>query len=199
MKIKINMIIILLLLIVTTVVTNMSFGSNAAPPKVNIKDRIPLAVNGYEAEEGEIPEKVYSLINPEEIIMRAYKSGDNVINLAAVVSENRDNLHAPEICYKLQGFQFKQEKPFMLNGCCKISKVDTIRQDKPYIFHFYYTDMEKVYTNRTDFVKNLVISKIMNEPRKKYALVIAFSEVSNEADLVEFSEKVVNMVLNKNL
>lgn len=190
---------ILILLILTAFVTNYNFADNIEPPKVNIKDRIPLSIAGYTGTEEEIPEKVFNLIKPEEISIRSYKKTDGDkekhISLALVVSEDKDNLHAPEVCYKLQGFEFKKETDFKLNECCKVTRVDTIRQDKPYIFHFYYTDMEQVYTTRTEFMTHIMINKVLNKPRKKYALVLAFTEDANEDDLTEFSKAVNDLIL----
>jgi hypothetical protein len=190
---------ILILLILTAFVTNYNFADNVEPPKVNIKDRIPLSILDYTGTEEEIPEKVFNIIKPEEISIRSYKKadGDNEkqINLALVVSEDKENLHAPEVCYKLQGFEFKKETGFRLSECCKVTRVDTIRQDKPYIFHFYYTDMERVYTTRTEFMTNIMINKVLNKPRKKYALVLAFTEDSNEDDLKDFSKAVNDLIL----
>ena len=190
-------IIILILLIFTYVITNFSLGSsNVEPAKVNIQDKIPYIISGYHGKEQEIPEKVFSIIQPEEIMIRSYKKGNQEINLAVVVSENKEDLHAPEICYKLQGFQFNKSEGISISNGCRLTQVDTIKDDKPYIFHFYYTDMEKVYTNRAEFMTNIILSKILNKPRKKYALITSFTNADNNDDLKIFSEKINEHIVN---
>ncbi len=192
-------IIIFILLVLTYVFTNFSFGGkNGEEIKVNIKDRIPLEINAYIGKEQEIPEKVFNHINPEEILMRKYKKDGREINLAVVISDDRDDLHAPEVCYKLQGFVFEEEKDEEISSGCKITKIFTNREEKPYIFHVWYTDMETVYKNRLELIKNIVLHKIKGETGKKYGLVIAFTEESNVEQLKLFSREVNNFILKKN-
>lgn len=189
-------IFILLLLIIAFVITNLSFNKkDTGNIKINVKDKIPLEIYGYIGEEQEIPEKLFNIINPEEILMRKYKKNDREINLAVVVSNNRDDLHAPEVCYKLQGFDFQQEEDLILSTGCKISKIYTEREKEPYIFHFWYTDTENVYKNRFEFVKNVVIDRLMNKTGKKYVLVIIFTEEANISDLKPYSDKINSFLL----
>ncbi len=191
-------VIILVLIVFTYIMTNFSFGNAAEEEiKVNIKDKIPYLVNGYEAEDLEIPEKLFNIISPEEILMRVYKKNDKEINLAIVISDSRDDLHAPEVCYRLQGFEFGPEESEIISNGCEISKIMTRREDKAYVFHFWYTDMKKVYKNRFEFLKNISIDKLLNKNRKKYALVIVFTDGANIEDLKSYSEEINNKVISE--
>lgn len=189
-------IVISILLITAFVATNLNFTSpEARSEKVNIKQKLSLFINGYEGEELEVPEGVFEIITPDEIIMRIYKKGkEKEINLAVVVSDDREDLHAPEVCYKLQGFQFQEEQREFISSGCEISRVLARREDKPYVFHFWYTDLEVVYKNRFEFIKNMVIDKLMNR-HKNYALVIGFTRDENIEDLKKFSLEVNDQIL----
>ena len=194
-KIKI---IIFVLLIFTYIITNLKFNNvTNEPVKINIKDKIPYIINDYQGIDQEIPEKLYKIISPEEIILRTYKKGDKEINLAVVISDNKEDIHAPEVCYKLQGFDFQKEETVSIFNGCEISKVLTIKNDKPYIFYFWYTDMENVYKNRIEFMINLIINKLLNKTEKKYALVISFTETSNNEDIKVYVEKINQYILQK--
>ena len=192
---KTHKIIILILLIFTFVLTNVNFNKGNIVPKMNIEQKVPLVINGYGGINEEVPEKLYKMISPEEIILRRYKKGDKEINLAVVVSEDKEDLHAPEVCYKLQGFQFKEEENIFISTGCEISKVNTIKENKPYIFHFYYPDMEKVFKSRSDFWFSYMMDKLLNKPAKKYALILAYTDFSNQEDLTHFSKTVVTYSL----
>jgi len=194
---KYNKIIILILLILACIVTNLSFNSGIKPEKVNIDKKVPLVINGYKGNDEKIPDRLFDLISPEEIILRKYQKDNKEINLAIVVSENKEDLHAPEVCYKLQGFQFKEEENIFISTGCEISKVNTIKENKPYIFHFYYTDMEKVFKSRSDFWFSYMMDKLLNKPIKKYALVLAYTDFSNQEDLTHFSKAVITYSLRE--
>jgi len=195
MQKTIKVIIILVLLISTGIITYANFNEGKEPPKLDIETNVPLLINGYNGVDEEIPEKLFNLITPEEIIIRKYTRDDREINLAVVVSEDKEDLHAPEVCYKLQGFEFREEVPVLILPGCEISKVNTVRESKPYIFHFYYTDTEKVFKSRTAFWTSYMMDKLMNRPRKKYALVLAYTDSSNQEDLVQFSRAITTYSL----
>jgi hypothetical protein len=55
--------------------------------------------------------------------------------------------------------------------------------------------MERFTRPERELRRTIMINKIINKPRKKYAMVLAFTEKSNEGDLTEFSKADNNLIL----
>lgn len=160
---------------------------------VKINNIFPYEFQGWKGKDI-TPDKVtFTMLEPEELLFRTYEKNDKKIYLTIVLTNKRDHIHDPQVCYRGQGVDMDKQK-FIKFGKQGINAywVNAKKQDTPYNIVYWYTDLDKTYSSRYEFMKNVIFANIMNKPIFYYLLIsISGLNVSNE-ELKIFAEKVNN-------
>ena len=181
-------IIILFLLVLAAFLAN--FGLNKNPVlkhKINII--FPYKFYGWDGTDSKADNAVYKVLDPNELLLRSYRQGDRQISLSIVLTNKRDHIHDPQICYRGQGIDMKEQKPVMYKDI-KAIFVNGKKRQRDYKVIYWYTTIDKTYSSRSQFMKEVITSIIMGRPIPEYALVIVSGIDIDEQELSEFAEKV---------
>jgi len=139
---------------------------------------------------------VYTMIDPDELLFRKYKLNDKEVVLSIVLTKKRDHIHDPQVCYTGQGVNMNKERNInfdKINGLL----VDSVKREHPFKIIYWYTDLNKTYSSRSEFMKNAVISSLLNKSNVDYALVSVSSKNINEEELKRFSSRVNQKLFKK--
>jgi hypothetical protein len=191
---KINRKIILIIIIIFAfIIANLSPSGNVAS-NFFIAQKFPENINGWIGQNLEIEKtnEVFSVISPVDLVLRTYqKYGEkNEINLTLVLTYDKKKVHDPQICYKLQGFKFLNAKKVRLSSNLTANFMNTKKANQNYLFMYWYTDLDKNYTTRSEFWQNIILKKIINKPIKTYGIVILYTPIKNAENLKKFALKV---------
>lgn len=180
MKYKILVIVVLLIAFALS-----GFGiNNIKPLKHKVNDVFPVSLNGWEGKNVKINESVYKMLDKEELLIRNYKNvkTGQELNLAIVLTNKRDHIHDPQICYRGQGISMDREVSLKLNEKDTVIKVLGSKHKKPYNIIYWYTDLNKTYSHRLDFMKQIILFKIFSKPANEFALVVITAPETNGGD-----------------
>jgi EpsI family protein len=83
-----------------------------APKLGSRAETIPKIINGWAGISQEVDEKTMDVLGTTDIIMRRYRKGTDVVNLAVIFAEgSRKVAHPPEQCYTAEGREFSEIEP----------------------------------------------------------------------------------------
>lgn len=181
--IKISVVVILILSIIWAHLNiNKTFSQTVNVPKV-----IPFSLDKWHGQNLNFDKSVYSRILPDELIVRQYKNQiGRKVYLAVVVSKDRSHIHDPEVCYKLQGFNFDSKKTMQLSNGKKIAYLTASANDGKYIFLYWYVYKNKVFNNRLVFFLNYFKDKLIGDSDNNLGLVVIYTDSKNYAELKNF-------------
>jgi len=187
----------ILIIIFTFIIANANFTKNIAS-NFSVTKRFPKNINGWVGQNLDINKtnKVFKVMSPEDLVLRVYKksNGKNKINMALILADNKKKIHDPQICYKLQGFEFLDTEKIKLSPDLTANFIKTKKANKEYLFIYWYTDLEATYATRSEFWREIVFKKLTGKPIKAYGIVILYTPVENTENLKNFAIE-VNKIL----
>lgn len=165
-----------------------------------INQVFPIKIDNWEAKDAKVDKSVYSMIDKNELLLRTYKNkNDNqIINLAIVLTNKRDHIHDPDICYRGQGITFNKEYDKAISAGNIVKYILGKRGNDQYDLMYWYTDLNKIYPSRSNFMRHITISKFIDKPMTSFGLVVLISPKikQDESNLIDFAGK-VNSILNR--
>jgi len=193
-------IFIILIIIFTFLITNADFTKNTAS-NFSITKKFPKSINGWVEQNLKLEKtsEIFKVMSPEDLILRVYKNKNsrNDINLALILTDDKKKVHDPQICYKLQGFEFLDTKNIKLTPNLNVNFIKIKKAKKEYLFIYWYTDLDANYTTRTEFWREIIFKKIMGKPIKAYGIVILYTPIENTANLKKFALKINDILFNQ--
>lgn len=192
MKYKITVIFILFLAFMLS-----GFGNNAIEPlKYKINDVFPKTVKDWEGRDVKIQESVYTMLDKEELMIRNYKNrkSGRKLDLAIVYTNKRDHIHDPNVCYRGQGISMDRESKIKISDNDIGVLVDGHKNRKPYKILYWYTDLNRTFDKRFDFMKNIIISKMLNKRVPAIVLVVITAQDISSSELASFAND-TNVIL----
>ena len=169
-----------------------------SPEKYNLPDInevFPKKITTWESEEVTIDKSVYNFLEKEEILLRTYTNTktSQKLSLAIVITDKRDHIHDPEICYRGQGISMDSEKTINIDKKLKARLVKGQKSEKPYNIIYWYTDFSETYAKRVTFMKNITKAKLFNTPLKGFALIVIIApDEGNKEEIKTFSQNTYN-------
>jgi len=191
--------VIILILCISLILAN--WGKNTQLNKLpDINKIFPYEINKWEGKDVDVDKSVSDFFSEGELLLRRYHntSGEETISLAIVTTLKRDHIHDPNICYRGQGISINSEKDALLKKILKVRVVNGQKRGQPQKIIYWYTDFTNTYTDRTRFMRNITISKLLNKPSKGFALVVIISPNNEVPKIVNDFALEVNKKL-KNL
>jgi|GEM_PF-1330714 len=179
--------LLLIILLLAILLANYRFNNiKVMTPAIN--EVIPHTIGNWTSRDSKPGKAVYRMISPDEMLLRGYKNSKTgqIIGVSIVLTNKRDHIHDPESCYKLQGIVMKKEKVIKISSSDSVIYADSERQKQPYDIYYWYTDLNKNYTSRTEFMKHIALTRFFNKPVKGYGLVIIMSERKDRNNLIQF-------------
>ena len=192
--------LIILIIIFTFIIANADLKQNTAS-NFSVTKKFPPNINGWVGQNLKIKEKshLFKVMSPKDLILKVYKKSNikNQINMALVLADNKKKIHDPQICYKLQGFEFLDTNKIKLAPDLNVNFIKTKKANKEYLFIYWYTDLEANYTTRTEFWCEIIFKKLTGKPIKTYGIVILYTPVENTENLKKFALKVNNILFTQ--
>jgi len=185
---KHKFIVIILLL---AAISFVNFKFNHISPKLPLINKVfPQKLGDWQGENLIAADNVYKMIPKDQLLMRLYKNTKNqkVINLSIVLTDERETIHDPQICYRGQGFDMTKQKVISLTQKNKVHYVYAIKNKEPYTIIYWYTDLKQTFPERVGFMSDITLSKFWNRPLKGFGLVIITAPRSIEQDVIHFAE-----------
>lgn len=191
--------IVLTVLLTAFLLVNLHF--NGFKNQVSQINKVfPYKIADWNGKDQKIDESVFTMLDKGEILMRLYKNSKNNRNmsLAIVLTDKRDHIHDPEVCYRGQGIDMYKETIIPMSPQDKARLVFGKKNKNRYDIIYWYTDLKKNYASRVDFLKQVTISRFLDKPFNGYALIVIIApEINGEnKTLIDFANKVSNN-LNK--
>ncbi len=193
---NLNKLITLAILIVTFVLANINFQKNKSA-NILINSEFPSQIGKWNGKDVQINESTFDIIDRDELMMRKYINADNkdFATVSIVVSENRDHIHNPSICYVGQGIAITN--PSVINlGKDKVNYFDGYKNKEKYIVIYWFSDLERTYHSNSDFSMSVRTRKFWNKPVKGMALVVITSKSKNKEDLLNFANSINKKLLS---
>jgi len=163
-----------------------------------INKLIPHNLGEWEGKDLKPDKKVFNIINADELLIREYsKKNMQKIYLAIVLSNDITHVHDPEICYRLQGFVFKSKNKIKVSPEITGSYILAEKNKQQYCFIYWYTDLNKSFSNRFKFMQSIIWSKFINKPIKGYGIFVIYCPKKDFEELIKFSNSVNKILLNK--
>lgn len=185
MKYKITVIFIIFMAFMLS-----GFGNNVIKPlKYKINDVFPKTVKDWNGKDAMVQASVYTMLDKEELMIRNYKNHKTgrELDLAIVFTNKRDHIHDPNVCYRGQGISMDRESTIKINDNDSGVLVDGQKNRKPYKILYWYTDLNRNFDNRFDFMKNIILSRILNKRIPAIALVVITAKDVSRSELVSFA------------
>jgi hypothetical protein len=192
--------LLLLILLLAIGLANYKFNNiKVLTPQIN--KVFPYKIGNWTSRDFKAGKAVYRMIPPNEMLLREYKNSKTgqTASIAIVLTNKRDHIHDPVSCYELQGIVMKKEKTIKISSTDSIVYVEGERQKKPYDIYYWYTDLNKDYTNRAEFMKHIAVTKFFNKPVKGYGLVVIMSPRKNNNELIDFTGEINNILVSKGI
>jgi hypothetical protein len=178
MKIKISAIIILL---TAFLLGNLHFNkTNYILP--DITKVFPKTLGEWRGSDLIVGKAVLEFIDKKEILLRKYELSGKALSLAVVLTQKRDHIHDPEVCYRGQGIIMDTEQNYMIEKNFIVKLVKGKRGRVPYNIIYWYTDLNRDYPERVVFMKNIAFSKLFDKPLKGFALVVIMAPANITMD-----------------
>lgn len=189
---------VIIILLITIGLANFKFHNNISKlPKIN--DIFPKNLGDWKSQDLIAADNVYKMIPKDQLLFRKYINTKNneKINLSIVLTNERETIHDPQICYRAQGIEMTNQKVIEITPQkSKVHYVYGLKLNKPYTIIYWYTNLKKTFPNRAEFMKNIAFSKFWNKPLDAFALVIVMAPSSIEKDVIDFSENANKILLN---
>ena len=185
---------VLILLICAVLFTNFHFkNSKANVPPIN--KVIPYKIDGWEGFDTKADRSVYDILDKNELLLRIYKNlkSGEIVSLAVVLTNKRDHIHDPEVCYRGQGISMNKETFINITPENKAINVYAKKQKAPYRIIYWYTDLNQTYTSRSRFMKDITISRFFDKPVRGYALITVMGPESNIGN-IDFAANVNDLM-----
>jgi len=197
MKIKITALIIL---IATFIFANYNQSGDTKDLPA-IRELIPMTIGKWQGKDLKVDKAVFEHLEENELLLRLYRNEeiDKTLSLAIVLTDRRDHIHDPEICYRGQGIFINDEKTMNLDKNMSLKVLKGNRRGQSCDVIYWYSDLNRTYSERAVFMKDIVISKFIGKKTKGYALaVIVAPEKIKEAELKSFTAKINFILMNIN-
>ncbi len=192
-----NKIIVLVILITALFLTGTPFKKKQEAVLIN--EIFPYELSSWHGEDIEPDEAVYGFLDKEEFLFRLYKNKetDKYISLAIVLTQRRDHIHDPNICYNGQGISMDEQLDKILDDSLNVKFINGQKNAKPYYITYWYTDFENSYVERAEFMKKITLSKFFNKSKYGFGIIVltAMGEIKPE-EITAFASE-VNKALEK--
>jgi len=188
-----------IIIIFAYIIANIDFTKNIAS-NFSFTEKFPKNINGWVGQNLKLEKNsgIFKIMSPEDLILRVYKkTNNNDIKMALVLADDKKKIHDPQICYKLQGFEFLDTKKIKLAPDLAVNFIKTKRVGKEYLFIYWYTDLEANYTTRVEFWSAIILKKITGKPIKTYGIVILYTPVKNVENLKKFALEINKILYNQ--
>jgi hypothetical protein len=191
---KITLIIVFIL---TFAVANFGINKNTSS-NFSMAKNFPKEFKGWVGEDLKLEKTnaVFKIMAPQDLLLRFYQKEkvQDPINLTIVMADNKKKIHDPQMCYKLQGFVFEKPQVKKLKNNLNVTYIKAKKENKPYRFIFWYTDLDNNYSTRTEFWKKIILNKLTGKPIKTYGIIISYTPEKNEKNLINFLSDVNNIL-----
>lgn len=193
MRLKVITIIILIL---TYIFANIHF-HKLDDASISINKVFPKEFYGWKSKDIKVDKSVFKFLRPEEILSRIYTDPQTgkTIYLSIVMTDKRANIHDPNVCYRMQNIEMDSEKPINLSSDYLAKQVLGKRGKEPYDIIYWYTDLNKTYDERADFMSQIAISKFFDKPLKAFALVILITPKDGKGDVKLFASQISDFII----
>lgn len=190
--------LVLLILIAAIGLTQYKFNS-VNVKKLWINEVFPMQIKNWHGKDEKVAENVYKLIPKKELLSRVYTNDKThkKVYISIVLTNDRETIHDPQICYRGQGIEMTRQKVIMLSQKNEARYVYGIKKEEPYTIIYWYTDLNKTFSGRVNFMREITMSKFWNKPLKGFGLVILMAPHSLEKDVIDLSEDVNKILLNQ--
>ena len=190
-------IIILLILISSVLLANFHVNKNSLKTP-DINKSFPLKINNMIGTDYKASKGVYEMIPADKMLLRIYQNEktDYKATLAIVLTDKREHIHDPNICYQEQGFTFGKRELANLAKGRQITYIPANKEKIKVDIYYWYTDLVDTYPFRKDFMKHGTYSKFFDKPFKGYGLVILISPNEYHKETFEFIKK-IDSILTK--
>lgn len=140
----------------------------------DVKTIVPLTIKEWQGKNLNPGNAVFEFMEDYELLLRLYenKKTPETISVAVVLTDKREHIHDPEVCYRGQGIYVQSEENLSISPDINLKVLKGKRNEQPYNVIYWYSDLEKTYSERTFFMKNVVTSKFLGRPVKGYALIV---------------------------
>lgn len=163
-----------------------------------INKTFPKQLEEWVGTDVKVAKSVFKLLNKNNLLFRNYKNAktDQQINLAIVLTEERSQIHDPEVCYRFQGIEMNKEENIVIDKDYVVKHVFGLKKKQPYDIIYWYTDLNNTFTGRVKFMKHITLSKFFDKPMNGFALIVIISPKSKDSKVYEFAEKVNKFMLS---
>ena len=190
-------IIIFLILISSIILGNFHFNkNNISLPEIN--KIFPHKINKLTSIDYKASQDVYDMIPADKMLLRIYRNSitKDEISLAIVLTDKREHIHDPDICYHEQGFSFGKKEISNLSTGRQIVYIPALKDNKKFDIFYWYTDLNATYPYKADFLKHAAYARFFDKPFKGYGLVIVISSHENYTETAKFN-KIIDTILTK--
>ncbi len=194
MKYKLTAIIILIVAICL-----VTFKFNNKKVELPLINKVfPEKIGDWQGQDITAANNVYKMIPKDQLLFRKYKNSKNndTLSLSIVLTNERETIHDPQICYRGQGIEMTKQKVMSLSQKHNVHYVYGLKQEKPYTIVYWYTDLNKTFPDRVSFMKDITLSKFWDKSSKGFGLVIIMAPNSMEKDVLKFSEDTNKILLD---
>lgn len=188
---------IITIIIMISALLCVNLSKNYAQKQVpEINKYFPREMNGWTGVDFKPDEGVYSMLRKNELLLRNYKNNSTgeKVSLAIVLSNKRDQIHDPNLCYRGQGLMIEKEVDKNISPEDIVKFTECKKYGKNCNMIFWYTDFKKVYSDRASFMSNVIFSKLFDKPMDGLALVVIIGHAkknpSENPELVKFAHQV---------
>lgn len=166
-------IIVLIFLLSSLVIANLHF-NNHKNKLILINQAFPYKISNWEGKDIKSAKSIYEMIDKEEFLFREYHNTANnqKVILAIVLTNKRDHIHDPEVCYRGQGISMENEKPLKIDPAFVANYVYGATVKENYNMLYWYTDLENSYSNRAIFMKDIAKILFFDKPSNGFGLVV---------------------------
>lgn len=190
-------IIILLILISSVLLANFHVNkNNLKTPDIN--NSFPLKINNMTGTDYKASKGVYEMIPADKMLLRIYQSKITGYKstLAIVLTDKREHIHDPDICYREQGFSFGKRQVIELSKNRQITYVPAFKEKQKVDIYYWYTDLITTYSYKKEFLERVSFARFFDKPFKGYGLIILISPAEYHKESVEFI-KTIDSILTK--
>lgn len=183
-------VIIIFLLSIGIIAANFKSLNENSELNINLAHFFPINIASWQGADQLVPDKVFNALSANELLIRNYINNKTKIYLAIVISDQISHVHDPEICYKLQGFAFKESKNTALSEFTSVMERDALYKNERYKFIYWYTNLDSTFNNRVSFFFNYFWRKFTGQPIKAHGIVILYAKEENYSDLMQFAKNI---------
>lgn len=158
----------------------------------DINKSFPHKINNFVGTDYQASKGVYEMIPANKMLLRIYdnKKIGYKASLAIVLTDKREHIHDPDICYQEQGFVFGSREIAKISKNRNITYIPAFKEKQKVDIYYWYTDLIDTFPFRKEFMEHVVISRFFDKPFGGYGLVILIAPNKFHKETLDFIKSI---------